>query len=246
MNFVVFAFILICCHVWAIENITRKNNFGQANKPSVTHSSVIMTNFLERLRPILRTGNSTLGIPIIDPFTAKYMFFNFNDTGNIELETHLSNVKVDGLSLYEIINDDCNLFDMEAEIDLCWQVINVNTSCHMNGNAFGYDVDGNGDVTIAIKNYRFQSKICMELYQGHIQIISMSTNMTMTEFDFHVTGLFNNDKQSTEFSRTISEMVPKVINTDQTFVDNINNYTMQIINEYLSTTSFTDLLNFIE
>lgn len=63
---------------------------------------------------------------------------------------------------------------------------------------------------------------------------------------FHATGLYGDDETSELVSKTVSEMVPKLIKENQKLiVDNFIKICTQMLNKYLSTITFKDLLKML-
>jgi len=240
MNLVAFGLILICCHVWAIEI---DDNF-LARGTSRRIGTYDLKGFLERLKSSLRNGDSELGIPKLDPFTADKIPVNINNPGQISLVGELTNVKVDGLSAYNVNAGEFKLIGLKANLDLSWPLVKGSTNYSVKGNALGFEIYGHGGINVAAHNFRFQTDVKLALKNGHIQITEMTIKMSLGALDFQITGLYGDDEISKIISKAISDMVPELM-SDKDFVGKVIQIIMQIANKILGTMSLEDLLKLL-
>jgi len=162
--------------------------------------------------------------------------------GKINFEALLTDLRVDGLSSYKVNNADFKVFGLKFNMDLSFPLVVATTNYSMKGKAADFEIYGTGEMDAAAHDFRFQIEISFALKNQHIQIKSMSTKVSLRALDFHATGLNNDQETSETMSKTISKMVPKLIDTNQRLiVDNINKILKETINKYLSTITFKDL-----
>ncbi|KAL0128769.1 hypothetical protein PUN28_003872 [Cardiocondyla obscurior] len=253
MNFVLFGIILICCHAWAfkiddieIKDIEINDNFlGEALASKKTK----LENFLESFKSTLRSGDSSLGLPVLDPFTAASMPIKFDKKDNIvniNLLANLTNVEATGLSSYNVNSADFKVFGLKAHADLTWPLITASTNYSTNSQIFNHALYGNGGVNAAVHNFRFQINISFVPKGKHIQVKSLSTTISLGALDFKATGIYNDDETSEVLSKTISDTAPELIKQYQNQItQEIQQILTQIINKYLSTITLKELLKML-
>ncbi|KYN06265.1 hypothetical protein ALC62_02757 [Cyphomyrmex costatus] len=186
------------------------------------------------MKDIMQNGDSTLGIPVLDPFTAdKLCHFGV-----------LSNVKVVGLSTFEVNKADFSIITLMFNLDLYWPLITASAdySIDVNDNA---KINGKGEVDVAVHDFRFQISINFKLKRGHIQIDEI-TNMYvgLKALDFYVTGLYKDDKKNAKLSKMIANEVPKLINENQDKIVNTSiKFITEMFNKLLSNVNLSDIIN---
>ncbi|XP_018311643.1 uncharacterized protein [Mycetomoellerius zeteki] len=245
MNFVAFGLILICCHAWAIEI---DDNFA------VVLSNIYQTNFknfLEKYKSLLQNGNSGFmyGIPIRDPFIIERLPIEYNlstPLGNIDLEGFLENLNLSCLASFNINSPKFKLINMNAYIDLSWPLITANTNYSLEGNVFNYDIHKAGNMDGIAYNFRTIMNVDLKLKGLHMQVQNVKSQILLEALNFNITGIYNDEDMSEIFSKTISDVIPKLIASNQNMIEYIiNNIASQILNKYLLTITFMDLLKII-
>ncbi|XP_018059855.1 PREDICTED: uncharacterized protein LOC108694724 [Atta colombica] len=246
MNFVVFGLILICCHAGAIEI---DDNFAaiQFAGPKIN-----LENFFEKFKSLLKNGTNGLkiyGIPICDPFIVnklpiKYNLSTFVD--NIDFKGFLEHFNVSSLASYIVNSAKFKPFDLNAYIDISWPLIIANTNYSFKGNILNYDVYGGGDINGTLYNFRIIMNVDFNLKNKHMQVQNIETKTFLEALDFNATA-FCNDKDISEiFSKTISDVTSKfTAQKIQKIAYIINNIVIWILNKFLLTMTFPDLLKVI-
>ncbi|XP_011051881.1 PREDICTED: uncharacterized protein LOC105144600 [Acromyrmex echinatior] len=243
MNFVVFGLILICCHAWAIEI---DGNFAAIQfGPNINFQKVF-----EKLKSSLQNGTSGLevfGIPIHEPFIVKDRLpVKYNTStfiGNIDLKGFLENFNVSGLTSYNVNSAKFKPISLNAFIDINWPLITASTNYSLKGNAFNYDIYGNGGINGIIHNFSATMNVGFNLKDRHIQVRNIATKIFFEGSDFNVTGLFNDEGMSKIVSKTISDVTSKFITANQnTIAYIINTSVTKILNKFLLNITFRDLL----
>ncbi|XP_018315272.1 uncharacterized protein [Mycetomoellerius zeteki] len=242
MNFVAFGLILICCHAWAIEI---DDNFA------VVMSTIYQTNlknFLEKYKSLLQNGNSGLiyGIPLRDPFIIERLPIKYNlstPVGNIDLEGFLENLNLTGLASFNINSAKFNLINMNAYIDLSWPLTTANTNYSLECNVLNYDIHGDGNMDGIAHNFRTIMDVDLKLKGPYMQVRSVTSQILLEALNFNVTDIYNDEDMSERISKTISDVIPKLIASNQNMIEYIiNTIASQILNKYLLTITFMDIL----
>ncbi|KAL0120370.1 hypothetical protein PUN28_008200 [Cardiocondyla obscurior] len=105
-----------------------------------------LEKFLEKLKSSLQNGDSELGIPVLDPFTADKLSIKLKQLNLIDLQAFLTNVTVNSLSSYNVSSADFSLFGLKANVDLIWSSIAASTNYSMNGQILAFNTYGNGEI----------------------------------------------------------------------------------------------------
>ncbi|XP_071571354.1 uncharacterized protein [Temnothorax nylanderi] len=238
MNLVTFGLILLCCNVWAAKtNLASK--FG--NK--------MLEDFLKKFKTILKTGNETLGIPILDPFNADRLDIRLNEE-KIKLDALLTKANVIGLSEYDIINADYtwSIKEVVLKLHLSWPLsIAASTNYSMNGKVDVFEIYGKGDIKMTAQKFTFDTEINFIMdggITGHLKVKNMKLKLSLNSLDFHVTGLYDNDELSAVISAVISDMAPELISDDSIIKEVIPVISNQL-DAFLSTMTVFELLKLI-
>jgi len=237
MNLVAFGLILICCHVWAIEIDGQQTIKAQ--------KWTKFEDFLERFKGILRNGDSSLGIPVLDPIAMSQLPLKIkqNDT---DFEALLTNVKVDGLSAYTVNSGDFKLIGFKVTLDLTWPLVVATTNYSMKGSVAGFQLYGDGDINISAHNFRYQTEIAFSLNGNHLKTRQINSKISLGELDFRITGLFNNEEISELLSKLISDMVPQIIKDDHaTIIKEVDPIIRKELDSFLATMTLADLLKLL-
>ncbi|KAL6424490.1 hypothetical protein ACFW04_009918 [Cataglyphis niger] len=233
MNHMAFGLILICCLAGAIET----------NSYHVYTKLTIFEELLEKFKIVLKTGNESLGIPVLDPFTAKQIPIELNEE-IINLNALLTNVNMHGLSEYKVINGNFQIIGIKLDISLSWPLITANTDYAMKGYIDSYEIYGNGEINLSAKDFNLETEISFTVNEEHFKVKNMKLKLSLKELDFHATGLFNDDKVSNVLSATISDMAPELLE-DVTFMDRFGFLATEKIDAFLSTKTIGELLELL-
>jgi len=236
MNLVAFGLILICCHSWAIEiddNFLARGTYRGRTK---------LENFLEGFKSTIRNGDSSLGIPPLDPLTMIKLPINISES-QIRIDALLTNLREEGLSSYNVNSANFKVFGLKAHADISWPLVVASTNYSISKcNIRGSEIYGHGDMHAAAHDFRFQINVKFGLKKKHIQIKTLSTTISLRALDFNGTGFFEDDEKSKAWSKKISETVPKFINENQKeIVNKVNQMIMKNANEMLSKITFKDI-----
>ncbi|XP_012230367.1 uncharacterized protein [Linepithema humile] len=238
MRFVVFGLILLCCYVSAIET----NDYFIDNHPQ---KRTKFENMLESMKIIMRTGNDTLGIPVLDPFTADEIPIQI-DEEMIKLDALLENVNVQGLSEYDVNSGDFKIVGLKIEMNLTWPLVVASTKYALEGKTSDFEIFGKGDVNLSARGFNFVTVMYFMINGKYLKVKSMETELSLKELDFKATGLFDDEELSELISAVISDMVPQLIDDYQdTVTEKLNGVVMNVLNEFLSDKTLGDLLKLL-
>ncbi|XP_011504185.1 PREDICTED: uncharacterized protein LOC105367242 [Ceratosolen solmsi marchali] len=101
---------------------------------------------LENLKEIIKSGNATIGIPILDPFYLAHK--EINAVNNIFTGTiAVANFNFDGLSTYIVRNADFKIAKWNITVDFLWPNVKGKTAYDVQGHALDKIlVYGSGDL----------------------------------------------------------------------------------------------------
>ncbi|EGI67052.1 hypothetical protein G5I_04389, partial [Acromyrmex echinatior] len=131
------------------------------------------------------------------------------------LKGFLENFNVSGLTSYNVNSAKFKPISLNAFIDINWPLITASTNYSLKGNAFNYDIYGNGGINGIIHNFSATMNVGFNLKDRHIQVRNIATKIFFEGSDFNVTGLFNDEGMSKIVSKTISDVTSKFITANQ-------------------------------
>ncbi|KAJ8683411.1 hypothetical protein QAD02_019203, partial [Eretmocerus hayati] len=140
-----------------------------------------LRSFLEDLKSMLRTGNETLGIPVLDPFEMKYKNIDVNDH-DLSMTGELSNTRIYGLSDYTINNATFKLAGLRIFLNLTWPKMSIETLYNIEAK-FSKSNDltffGSGDVKSKIFSLTFTAGAKLRVMSQKVSIKDLSTGISM-------------------------------------------------------------------
>ncbi|KYN05162.1 hypothetical protein ALC62_03963 [Cyphomyrmex costatus] len=135
------------------------------------------------------------------------------------IEGFLQNLNMSGLASYIVNSAKIKLIGMKANIDINWPSITVSNNYSLKGNALNYDVYGNGDIDGIVHNFKTIIDIGFKMIGRYIQVQTIATKIFLEGLDFNVTGIYNNEVISETISKTISNVMPKLIAANQKTIE---------------------------
>ncbi|XP_070148855.1 uncharacterized protein [Polyergus mexicanus] len=215
----------------------------------VEHDAIeptMLEEFLEKFKTIMRIGNDTLGIPVLDPFIADEIGPILIDDEMIRLDALLTNVKVDGLSTYNVNHGDFQIIGMKLVMNLSWPLIIASTNYAMKGKADNFEIYGNGKMEISPQDFFFETEIGFTMNGKYLKVRSMELKLFLKALNFHATGLFDDDELSELLSAVISDMMPQLIEDyHDTITGKLIPLVTQKLDAFLSTMTLAELLKLI-
>lgn len=239
MKLLTYGFALICIILAVIIKI----NGHQIYKERDTYN--MFEDFLEKFKTVMKTGNETLGIPVLDPFAAERIPIEIDDD-LIKLDGLLTNVKVDGLSAYDVNQGDFKLIGPKLIMNISWPMIAASTNYSIEGKADNFEIYGHGEMKISPRDFFLETEIGFTMNGKYLKVKDMKLKIFLRALDFHATGLFDDDELSELLSALISDMVPQLI---QDYHDMITDKAILLVTEklnaFLSTMTLAELLKLI-
>ncbi|GAB1869687.1 Circadian clock-controlled protein [Camponotus japonicus] len=234
MKFVVLGLTLICTLASAIK--MDGHHGGYKN---------MLEDFLEKFKTIMRTGNDTLGLPVLDPFTLDQLPIAI-DEETIKLDALLTNVRVDALSGYDVNKGDLEIIGLKLVLNISWPLIAASTNYSMKGKVENFEIYGNGEMKISPQGFSLDTEISFTMNGKYLKIKDMKLNIFLRALDFHATGLFDDNDLSEFLSNLISDVVPELIEDyHDTIVNRVIPIVMGIGNEFLATKTLMELLELL-
>ncbi|XP_014471627.1 PREDICTED: uncharacterized protein LOC106742839 [Dinoponera quadriceps] len=236
-----FGLILICFHALAIET----NGYHIQEHAAYATS---IKGFIESLKPIIRSGNESLGIPPLDPFLAEELPIEVDLEDVVKVKLDLFDVDVRGLSEFDVNKGEFEMLSMKLVIDLTWPLVYATANYNINGTLGGeMPIFGKGDITAGVKGFNFFTEISFKLKNlKYVEVKNIILKIALGGLDFKITGLFNDEELSELVSSMISEMVPDLIKENH---DEIVGYIIPIlkdkINEILEGKTISDIIKII-
>ncbi|KAI4497088.1 hypothetical protein M0802_007834 [Mischocyttarus mexicanus] len=195
---IIFAAILICSNAFAFE---------QKGKYDISD----LKPFLERFKTVMKTGNESLKIPVLDPYDIKDEFYHVV-LSYITADLNLKNLHMTNLSDYQVKDGKLHIVGLNVVVAFRWEKIVVKSEYDINGVAANkYPIYGKGKVLGIIKGLDVTCKCHMGMKREKLFISSVSSTINVESLDVKATGLYNDEKRSEEVSRKISEKGPEVI-----------------------------------
>ncbi|KAL6260311.1 hypothetical protein P5V15_007842 [Pogonomyrmex californicus] len=225
--------ILICCNVWAIEI----NGKYDGDK---------LKGFLEKVKILIKTGNETLGIPVLDPFTQDRLEININEDG-LNLNGLLTNINVKGLSEYDINAGDYNIklpLKIILTVNLSWPLITANTKYNIKGKMDDFEIYGDGTIDMAARGFGFDTEIQLGINGQHFKINDLKLKLDLESLNLHITGLYNDEEISTILSAMISDMASDIVR-DVSTASKIIPFVQKILDDFLSSKTISEILKII-
>ncbi|XP_011265930.1 uncharacterized protein LOC105257176 isoform X1 [Camponotus floridanus] len=202
----------------------------------------ILEDFLEKFKTIMRTGNDTLGLPVLDPFTLDQLPIAI-DEETMKLDALLSNVQVNALSGYDVNKGDLQIIGLKLIVNVSWPLIAASTNYAMKGKVENFEIYGNGEMKISPQGFSLDTEISFTMNGKYLKIKDMKLNIFLRALDFHATGLFDDNDLSELISSLLSDMVPELIeNYHDTIVSTIIPIVVDKGNEFLSTKTLAELM----
>jgi len=238
MKLVTFGLSLICTLAWAIK-INGHHVYVERGMFNV------LEDFLEKFKTIMQTGNDTLGIPVLDPFTADEIPIAIKEE-MINLDALLTNVKVDGLSAYDVNKGDFKIIGLKLIMNVSWPLIIASTNYTMEGKADNFEIYGKGEMKISPRDFFLETEIGFTMNGKYLKVKDMKLKIFLRALDFHATGLFDDDELSELLSAVISDMVPQLIEDYHDMItDKLILLVTEKLNAFLSTMTLAELLKLI-
>uniref|UniRef100_A0A0C9QVK9 L_3 protein n=1 Tax=Fopius arisanus TaxID=64838 RepID=A0A0C9QVK9_9HYME len=204
-----------------------------------------LVKFLDvKLRKILREGNDTLSVPIIDPFYSKELPLEINQE-KVKVNAVIKELHVDGLAGY-IVDLAKISISGKVSFDLTFPEIKSTGTYSLQGVVMdGIDVYGDGEFQVSLKNFTIKTVIAVNII-GELKIKSINLKIGLGALDLKATGIFNDENTSILLSEIISDMAPELIlDYHDQITTPASAYLVEIINVLLAGKSLKDLIGML-
>ncbi|XP_035731097.1 uncharacterized protein LOC118445539 [Vespa mandarinia] len=190
---------------------------------------------LEKLRKLMKTGNETLKIPVLDPFKLKQYVYQIKEDHIVEAHGFLRNLKINDLSTFNVIKADINLVGVQVNIHLSWDSIKFVTDYTLKGTLIELlSIYGFGDIKANVKGLDLNMTMSFSVKDDEIYVRSFDSAIKLKGLDFTITGLFYDKGISRIVSLIVSDMTPKLIDDYQSEITKkFNTYATNFLNNFL-------------
>ncbi|KAK2577035.1 hypothetical protein KPH14_011993 [Odynerus spinipes] len=171
---------------------------------------------VDKFREIMKTGNATLGIPVLDPFELDQYALEVKEEGLADIRGLLRNLKADGLANFTVIKADFSIIGVKVNLHLFWDTIKLFTEYSLKGTlASTLSVYGLGDVTANVRGLDVDVQLSLSVRDEKPYVRTFKSEIKLKELDLKVTGLFYDQEISKIVSTIVSDMVPQLIDDYQ-------------------------------
>ncbi|KAI4497087.1 hypothetical protein M0802_007833 [Mischocyttarus mexicanus] len=235
--FLILTTIFISCHGF-VYNYTK----AEESNPD-TYTAIAVDKF----REIMKTGNSTLGIPVLDPFKLHQLAYKLEEEGFIEARGYLRNLRVDKLSTFKALKADFNLIGVKTNLHLVWDSIKLVTNYSVTGTLGNLlSIYGLGDIDATAKGLDVEVTMGLSVRDGNLYVKSFESKIKLEALDIKITGLFFDEEISETISSVLSDMVPQLIDDYQKeLTGKLNSLATSSINVLLKGKTIGDLISII-
>uniref|UniRef100_A0A224XV41 Putative hemolymph juvenile hormone binding protein n=1 Tax=Panstrongylus lignarius TaxID=156445 RepID=A0A224XV41_9HEMI len=177
-------------------------------KPEVLDECI--KNSLEELKPLLIKGAPELGLPSIRPLQIERIEMH-EGQGNFKLKQILTNLKVYGLSDYEVKEIRSNFKELTFNTTLFTKKADFIGNYEMDGQVLVLPVKGNGKVNHNFTDVTIKFITNLEKYQkngeDYVRVKKVKMSINPKGAVVHFTNLFNGDK-------TLGDATNKFLNSN--------------------------------
>ncbi|KAL2712990.1 hypothetical protein V1478_017581 [Vespula squamosa] len=232
---IILAIILISCHGLAYG--------GDTGDSIITTYSKIVDKF----RDLMKNGNATLGIPVLDPFKLKQYVYQIDEDRIVKAQGFLTSLQVDELSTFKVIKEDFNLIGIKVNLHFLWDSIKLVTEYTLDGILMDFlSIYGFGDIKANVKGLDIDVKMSFSIRDGNVYVRSFESAIKLKELDLNITGLFYDEEISRVASFIISDMTPQLIEDYQVEITKkFNTIVTDTINDFVKNKSVMDLISLL-
>ncbi|XP_043462422.1 uncharacterized protein LOC122498646 [Leptopilina heterotoma] len=208
-----------------------------------------LIKLIEKFKDILRKGNESIGLPVMDPLTINHHELPMKSelfSGEVKID----NLQLLGLSNYNVIKVDLKIVGLKLILGLHWPGLNaIISNYNIDGVALKFiDVYGKGSLKMNLNNLNFTTTVSISTNKTDktLFIKEMKSEVALQDFQFLIDGLYN-DKDLSDMTNAIAtDLVPSAIKTYQKkLTGTINNAVTTRANKILRTMTLKDLLGLV-
>ncbi|XP_015183596.1 PREDICTED: uncharacterized protein LOC107070173 [Polistes dominula] len=199
---------------------------------------------VDKFREVMRNGNETLEIPIMDPFKLDQFEYNIREKFNIEAQGYLQNLQINKLSTYKIIQAEFHLFRIKVNVHYIWDSIELITDYNLTGIYEHFlPIYGLGEIDAIVKGLDVEVIMGLWIKNGYLYVRNLQSAIKLEELDIKVTGLFNNKHISNIISIILSNVAPQLVDIYQEeLTELLNTSATDIINDLQKNNTLWDLI----
>ncbi|XP_076168510.1 uncharacterized protein LOC143147279 [Ptiloglossa arizonensis] len=221
---VIIAAILVSCH--ATPTLIETKQLEQIT----TYG--LLDGFLEKLKGILKTGDTKLGIPKLDPLSIEHV--DVNTKGLIELKGSLDSIRGHGLSEYTVNQGDFTFAGFLANISLTWNELEVMTKYKLDNSTLAdtLSIFGEGIISARVNNLTAHVEAKVGITEDQrVYIANLTLHVHLKRLDIIITGLLNDTEFSKLVSNILSELTPQMVDDYQ---QQLSKYASPLVMERLN------------
>ncbi|XP_015117933.1 uncharacterized protein LOC107041736 [Diachasma alloeum] len=206
-----------------------------------SYTSQLHTFLDVKLRKLLKEGNATLGVPIMDPLDKPELAIEL-DEKKAKVNVSINNLHVEGLTDYKVDTAKVSIFPTKITVGLTFPEIKPSGKYSVKGVVMdGVNVYGDGEFQVNIKNFSVQTVVAVSLENG-IKVKSIKLEISLGGLELKATGIFNDENTSILLSEIISDMAPQLISDyHDEITTNVSAFLVEIANVFLNGKHISDI-----
>ncbi|KAJ8674521.1 hypothetical protein QAD02_005783 [Eretmocerus hayati] len=240
-----FFLITVVCRV-AYAHLPISNNALETNEVYSSSIGDKLREALEKFKEVMRKGNESLGIPVLDPLKLAHEEFDINDE-LFNLEGEVNNLFVKGLSDYIVQEADVKLAGWKVTLNLLFTNITGRTSYRIKGQIHkNIPVYGYGNFSFETYDFDFatQAKVKIDFQNKKVSLVSFnSTSLSLGKVKVDMSGLYGNDDLAKLVSAVISDIAPDtLVEYQEEVTKKLDQIMLEEGNKFLEKHTFDDLI----
>ncbi|XP_033231993.1 uncharacterized protein LOC117182976 [Belonocnema kinseyi] len=204
---------------------------------------------IESLREILRNGNASLGLPVMDPLVMKDQKVSL-DSKLFSGDVALDKLIVSALSDYQVQKAEFAMVGLKLTLGMQWSDLKGKGAYGVKGVALNFiNIYGSGNFKLMVSDFSFTTTISLGTNPRNktMLIKEMATSVVLGDLQFTIDGLFNDKDLSDVTSAIVSDLAPGVVEKYQKqLTEAVHTFVMSEANKVLSTMTLKDLLALIQ
>ncbi|XP_071876614.1 uncharacterized protein [Bombus fervidus] len=238
----ILAIVLVTYHTFH-SHVADARQTGKYN----AYKSGQLRGFLEKFKETMKKGDEKHGVPVLDPFMSKHEHIDLKENGLFSAKGDLDNLRVAGLSDYEVNQGDFTVVGLRAKVALLFRQINIMTRYNVSGTLIDeISYYGRGNLALVIRQLNVTADLKLGVKDERIHVSNLVIHAHVKEFDCVITGLYDDENLSKVISKTITEMVPDLLEKYQNRISQyVSKVATNVMNDILKQFTLKDLLDMI-
>ncbi|XP_068988838.1 uncharacterized protein [Bombus flavifrons] len=206
-----------------------------------------LRGFLEKFKETMKKGDEQHGVPVLDPFMNKHEHIDLNEKGLFSAKGDLDNLRIAGLSDYQVNQGDFTIAGLKANVALLFRQINIMTRYNVSGTLIDeISYYGRGNLALVIRQLNVTADLKLGVKNERMQVSNLVIHAHVKEFDCVITGLYDDENLSRVISRSITKMVPDLLEKYQNRISQyVSKVATNVMNNILKQYTLKDLLDMI-